>query len=236
MSSPHTNKEDKVSLRLLLADDHPLIREGLRSSFANQGFTVVAEAEDGRRAVDLALEHRPDVVVMDIGMPELDGIEATRRILRQRPTAKVLVLTAHDDEGMRDAAQRAGALAYVSKTAATAEIADAVRALARGETMLVRDDSRQPAGYRPARYDRYFGENLPPDPVLTRRESEVLQLFANGRSTVEVAKTLGISQKTVKNHLTSIYQKLNVRDRTEAVLLAVRMGLIKLERRSAPRD
>lgn len=225
-----------MSLRLLLADDHPLIREGLRSSFADQGFTVVAEAADGKRAVDLALEHRPDVVVMDIGMPELDGIEATRRILRQRPTAKVLVLTNHDDDNMRDAAQRAGALAYVAKTAATTEIADAVRALARGESMLSKRECVAPAGYRPARFDRYFGENLPPEPVLTKRETEVLQLFANGRSTVEVAKTLGISQKTVKNHLTSIYQKLNVRDRTEAVLLAVRMGLIKLERRSAPRD
>ena len=211
-----------MSLRLLLADDHPLIREGLRSSFVNQGFTVVAEAEDGKRAVDLALEHRPDVVVMDIGMPELDGIEATRRIMRQRPGSKVLMLTAHDDDGMRQAAQLAGALGYVSKTAATAEIADAVRALARGESVLSKTDVLRPAGYRPARFDRYFGENLPPEPRLTRRESQVLQLFANGRATVEVAKTLGISQKTVKNHLTSIYQKLNVRDRTEAVLLAVR--------------
>ena len=224
-----------MSLRLLLADDHPLIREGLRSSFADQGFTIVAEAEDGKRAVDLALEHRPDVVVMDIGMPELDGIEATRRILRQRPQARVLVLTNHDDEAMRDAAQEAGAMAYVPKTAGTTEITEAVRALARGETMLVKE-AKKPTGYRPARFDRYFGENLPPERTLTPRESQVLQLFANGRSTVEVARTLGISQKTVKNHLTSIYQKLNVRDRTEAVLLAVRMGLIKLERRSRPRD
>ena len=225
-----------MSLRLLLADDHPLIREGLRSSFATQGFTVVAEAEDGKAAVDLALEHRPDVVVMDIGMPELDGIEATRRILRQRPQSRVLVLTAHDDEAMRDAAQKAGAMAYMSKMAGSGEISDAVRALARGETMLVARPAMNRPGYRPAKFDRYFGENAPPEPTLTRRESEVMQLFANGRSTVEVARTLGISQKTVKNHLTSIYQKLNVRDRTEAVLLAVRMGLIKLERRAAPRD
>ena len=108
-----------MSLRLLLADDHPLIREGLRSSLADQGFTVVAEAEDGKTAVDLALEHRPDVVVMDIGMPELDGLEATRRILRARPTARVLVLTAHDDEDMRQAAKDAGAMGYVVKSAST---------------------------------------------------------------------------------------------------------------------
>ena len=131
-----------MSLRLLLADDHPLIREGLRSSLADQGFTVVAEAEDGKTAVDLALEHRPDVVVMDIGMPELDGLEATRRILRARPTARVLVLTAHDDEDMRQAAKDAGAMGYVVKSASTKEIAEAVRALARGESLLGRPDPK----------------------------------------------------------------------------------------------
>ena len=224
-----------MSLRLLLADDHPLIREGLRSSLADQGFTVVAEAEDGKTAVDLALEHRPDVVVMDIGMPELDGLEATRRILRARPNARILVLTAHDDEDMRQAAKEAGAMAYVVKNASTKEIAEAVRALARGESLLGRPDPKAPR--RPsAQIDDYFKRKDPnASPVLTKREQEVLQLFANGKSTVEVARQLTISQKTVKNHLTSIYQKLNVRDRTEAVLLAVRMGVIMLERRKKPR-
>lgn len=225
-----------MSLRLLLADDHPLIREGLRSSLADQGFQVVAEAEDGRSAVDLALEHRPDVVVIDIGMPELDGLEACRRILRQRPNSRVMVLTAHDDEGMREAALKAGAMAYVLKSATTGEISDAVRALARGESLLGKVDGQRPKQDRVLQLDRYFQTQHPNDPVLTKREQEVLQLFANGKSTVEVSRALTISQKTVKNHLTSIYQKLNVRDRTEAVLLAVRMGLIKLERRSKPRS
>ena len=225
-----------MSLRLLLADDHPLIREGLRSSLADQGFQVVAEAEDGRSAVDLALEHRPDVVVIDIGMPELDGLEACRRILRQRPNARVMVLTAHDDEGMREAALKAGAMAYVLKSATTGEISEAVRALARGESLLGKVDGQRPKQDRVLQLDRYFQPQHPNDPVLTKREQEVLQLFANGKSTVEVSRALTISQKTVKNHLTSIYQKLNVRDRTEAVLLAVRMGLIKLERRSKPRS
>ena len=229
-----------MSLRLLLADDHPLIREGLRASLADQGFTVVAEAEDGQSAVDLALEHRPDVVVLDIGMPDLDGLEACRRIVSRRPNARVLVLTAHDDPQMREAAKTAGAMGYLVKSASTREISDAVRALARGESMLVRNGNGNGSangrpGHRVTQLDRYFRPADSHDPVLTRREQEVLQLFANGKSTVEVARSLTISQKTVKNHLTSIYQKLNVRDRTEAVLLAVRMGLIRLERRSKPR-
>jgi len=225
-----------VSLRLLLADDHPLIREGLRASLADQGFTVVAEAADGQSAVDLTIEHRPDVVVLDIGMPDLDGLEACRRILSRRPNARVLVLTAHDDPQMREAAKTAGAMGYLVKSASTREISDAVRALARGESMLVRNgNGNGRPGHRVTQLDRYFRPSDTHAPVLTRREQEVLQLFANGKSTVEVARALTISQKTVKNHLTSIYQKLNVRDRTEAVLLAVRMGLIRLERRGKPR-
>jgi DNA-binding NarL/FixJ family response regulator len=223
-----------MSLRLLVADDHPLIREGLRLSLTGQGFDVVAEAEDGQSAVDLTLEHRPDIVVMDIGMPELDGLEATRRILSKRPAARVLVLTGHDDEQMREAARAAGAKAFVVKSASTQEITDAVRALARGESPI--GGCTGPATHRGSAYvDRSFLNARLQDPVLTKREKEVLQQFANGRSTVEVAKGLTISQKTVKNHLTSIYQKLNVRDRTEAVMLAVRMGVIRLERRSRPR-
>lgn len=223
-----------MALRLLLADDHPLIREGLKASLLDQGFTVVAEAEDGRAAVNLALEHRPDVVVMDIGLPELDGLEAVRRIIKARPNAKVMVLTAHDDDLMREAAKNAGAMAYVIKSASTMEISDAVRALARGESLLGRPEKKSYVN-RVHQLDTYFQSNQPDDPILTKREQEVLQLFANGKSTVEVARALTISQKTVKNHLTSIYQKLNVRDRTEAVLLAVRMGIIRLERRTRPR-
>jgi DNA-binding NarL/FixJ family response regulator len=224
-----------MALRLLLADDHPLIREGLKASLLDQGFSVVAEADSGKAAVDLTLEHRPDVVVMDIGLPDLDGLEAVRRIVRARPQARVMVLTAHDDDNMRKAASDAGAMAYVCKNATTREIADAVRALARGESMLPRPERSPSHGNRVTQLDAFFASNQPDDPILTKREQEVLQLFANGKSTVEVARTLTISQKTVKNHLTSVYQKLNVRDRTEAVLLAVRMGIIKLERRTRPR-
>ena len=125
-----------MALRLLLADDHPLIREGLKASLLDQGFSVVAEAEDGKSAVNLTLEHRPDVVVMDIGLPDLDGLEAIRRIVRARPQARVMVLTAHDDDNMRKAAHDAGAISYMVKSATTKDISDAVRAPARGAPML----------------------------------------------------------------------------------------------------
>ena len=139
---------------------------------------------------------------------------------------------------MRDAARAAGARAFVVKTAPTQELTDTVRALARGESPIGRPggpDAAPSARRDLAGLTRLSATPRLQDPVLTRRETEVLQMFANGRSTVEVARTLTISQKTVKNHLTSIYQKLNVRDRTEAVLLAVRMGIIRLERRARPR-
>jgi len=159
---------------------------------------------------------------------------APRRILSTRPAARVLVLTGHDDEQMRDAARAAGAKAFMVKSASTKEITDTVRALARGESPIGTCGG-QPTHRGSAYLDGAYPNMRLQDPVLTKREKEVLQLFANGRSTVEVAKGLTISQKTVKNHLTSIYQKLNVRDRTEAVMLAVRMGVIRLERRSRPR-
>jgi DNA-binding NarL/FixJ family response regulator len=226
-----------MSLRLLLADDHELLREGLRRTLDACGFTIVAEADDGRQAVDLALAHRPDIALLDIGMPELDGIEATRRILHARPNARIALLTAHDDLGMRDAARQAGAAAYVVKTASSQEISDVVRALARGETGIGLEGGAPSAGRRDPRSidHRFRSDESRREPRLTKRETEVLQMFANGRSTIEVARGLEISQKTVKYHLTSIYQKLDVRDRTEAVLQAVRMGIISLERRSRPR-
>jgi DNA-binding NarL/FixJ family response regulator len=142
----------------------------------------------------------------------------------------VLVLTGHDDPKMREAAKEAGAKAFVVKSASTKELTDAVRALARGETPL-----GPPAACARRPISQLIALERPVDPLLTRREREVLQMVANGRSTVEVAPGRTIRPPTGTNHLTSIYQKLNVRDRTEAVLLGVRMGVIQLERRSRPR-
>jgi len=215
-----------VSIRLMLADDHRMLREGLRRSMTDQGFDVIGEARDGDEAIRLAEELMPEVILMDVTMPEVDGVEATRQIRQQFPEIRIVMLTMHADQEVLAAAIRAGASGYLVKDCSTEEIASAVRMAASGETALspqlaasMLDEVRkldQPAATEEER-------------VITRREEEVLQLIANGCSTPEVAEKLFISQKTVKNHLASIYQKLDARDRTQAVLQAVRMGIVHLD-------
>jgi len=210
----------------MLADDHRMLREGLRRSMTEQGFSVVGEAADGAQAVDLAHRLQPDVVLMDVTMPELDGVGATREIRASLPNVRVVMLTMHADEDVLASAIRAGASGYLVKDCSTEEIASAVRMAASGETALspqlaasMLDEVRKLD--QPATADE--------ERVITRREEEVLQLIANGCSTPEVAEQLYISQKTVKNHLASIYQKLDARDRTQVVLQAVRMGIVHLD-------
>jgi two-component system, NarL family, response regulator DegU len=207
----------------MLADDHRMIREGLRSSLSELGFTVVGEARNGSEALDLAAALRPDVVLMDVTMPELDGVEATRQIKARQPDVKIVVLTMHADHDILTQAIRAGANGYLVKDCSTDEIALAIDAVALGETAL----SPGLAASMLAEVRRQDG-NQQPERVITAREEEVLQLIADGCSTPEVAEQLFISQKTVKNHLASIYQKLDARDRTQAVLQAVRMGIVTL--------
>ena len=217
-----------AGIRLMLADDHRMLREGLRRSMAEQGFDMVGEARDGAEAVELARVLQPDVILMDVTMPELDGVEATRRIRSTLPQVKVVMLTMHADQDVLASAIRAGASGYLVKDCSTEEIAEAVRMTAKGDTIIsprlaasMLDEVRRIEG-RPA--------GSPEDErVVTRREEEVLQLIADGCSTPEVAERLYISQKTVKNHLASIYQKLDARDRTQAVLQAVRMGIVHLD-------
>jgi two-component system, NarL family, response regulator DegU len=214
------------AVRLMLADDHRMLREGLRRSMTEQGFSVVGEAADGAQAVELAHRLQPDVVLMDVTMPELDGVGATREIRASLPNVRVVMLTMHADEDVLASAIRAGASGYLVKDCSTREIAEAVRMAASGETIIspnlaasMLDEVRKldaPAETEDQR-------------VVTRREEEVLQLIANGCSTPEVAEQLYISHKTVKNHLASIYQKLDARDRTQAVLQAVRMGIVHLD-------
>lgn len=214
-----------MGVRLMLADDHQMLREGLRRSMLEQGFDVVGEARDGMEAVEVAYRLRPDVILMDVTMPELDGVEATRRIRQSLPETRVVMLTMHADQDVLANAIRAGASGYLVKDCSTEEIADAVRMAATGDTPIspqlaasMLDEVRRLDQRHAADEDR----------VITRREEEVLQLIADGCSTPEVAERLFISQKTVKNHLASIYQKLDARDRTQAVLQAVRMGIVHL--------
>lgn len=211
-----------MSVRVLLADDHRMLREGLRRSLEAQGIDVVGEAADGDEAVELADELRPEVVLMDVSMPVLDGVEATRRIRQRLPDVRVVMLTMHADEATMDRAIRGGADGYLVKDCSSDEIADTLRQVAGGDTAV----SRQVAASMLREVHALPIEGT--DELVSKREEEVLQLITDGCSSTEVAECLFISQKTVKNHLASIYQKLDARDRTQAVLRAVRMGIVSL--------
>ena len=187
---------------------------------------VVAEASDGEQAVLLADEHRPDVVLMDVSMPGMDGVDATRTIRARLPDVDVVILTMHADQSVIAAAVRAGAAGYLVKDCTTDDIVATIEAVAGGETLLspglassILADA-QATEATPARFE---------EPLLTPREHEVLTLIADGASTPEVASKLFISTKTVRHHLSSIYDKLDSRDRTQAVLRAVRMGIVRLD-------
>ena len=213
-----------MPVRLLLADDHPMLRDGLRRSLTDEGFEVVGEASDGFEAIDLAGELRPQVVLMDVTMPNCDGVEATRRIRASLPDVRVVMLTMHADKDVLQRALEAGASGYLVKDCSLDEIAEAVNMAAGDADLSPSLASSMLAEVR--RLDE--PDTAESERVVTKREEEVLQLIADGCSTGEVAERLYISQKTVKNHLASIYQKLDARDRTQAVLQAVRMGIIHL--------
>ena len=211
--------------RLLLADDHRMLRDSLRRSMEENGFDVVGEAGDGAEAVQLAQSLRPDVVLMDVSMPNLDGVEATRQITRLVPDAQVVMLTMHADGEVMARAIQAGAIGYLVKDCAITDVVSAVRLAASGESVLSPDLALSMlADVKKTPIDPGNGHA-----PVSAREEQVLQLVADGLSLPEVAAELFISVKTVKNHLASIYAKLDARDRTQAVLRAVRMGIIRLD-------
>ena len=207
------------TVRLLLADDHRMVRQSMRRSMEDAGFDVVGEASDGQEAVQLAGELRPDVVLMDVSMPVLDGIEATRQLRAGYARTQVVMLTMHADADVVRRALRAGAVGYLTKDCTIDEVVDAVRLAASG-------DGAVSAGLAAAML-REAGPAA--ETSVSAREIEVLQLIAEGAAPPEVAERLFISVKTVKNHLSSIYEKLEARDRTQAVLKGLRMGIIRLD-------
>jgi DNA-binding NarL/FixJ family response regulator len=210
-----------MTIRVVVADDHPLVRSGLRAALDPlEEVEVVAEAATGSAAVREAVLHRPDVVVMDLQMPGVGGIEATRELRRAVPETSVLVLTMFEDDDSLFAAMAAGARGYVLKGAEAREIARAITAVAAGEAIF------GPAVA--ARVLTFFATPPPPPtpfPELTARERQVLDLLAAGRSNHQIAERLGLSGKTVANHISAIFAKLQVADRTQAILRARDAGL-----------
>ncbi|GIJ28647.1 DNA-binding response regulator [Micromonospora qiuiae] len=206
-------------IRLLIVDDHPVVRDGLRGMFTGDpGFEVVGEAGDGAEALAVAAHHSPDVVLMDLRMPGMDGVTAIGRLVRSGSSAKVLVLTTYDTDADVLPAIEAGATGYLLKDAPRDELVRAVRAAARGDSVL----SPRVAG-------RLMGRLRSPGPAeepLSQRELEVLTLVAKGASNREAAARLFISEATVKTHLLHVYAKLGVNDRAAAVAVAYDRGLL----------
>ena len=205
-----------TGIRVLLAEDHALVRAGIDRLLSAAGIEVVGHAANGFEAIAAAATLRPDVVIMDLSMPELDGIVATREIVAANPETRVLVLTSFSDQERIVEVFDAGAVGYLLKDADPEELTKAVRAVSRGE---------MPLDPRAARMLLGGGARNRPNTDLTDREQEVLELVATGRSNKAIARRLGISEKTVKAHLTKIFQRIGVTDRTQAALWASKRGL-----------
>jgi DNA-binding NarL/FixJ family response regulator len=210
-------------LRILIADDHPLVRSGLRALLmAAEDLEVVGEAATGEEAVTLASTLSPDVIVMDLRMPGISGIEATRHIVQNNPRTRILVVTLFEDDDSVFAALRAGARGYILKDANEVEVVRAIRAVSGGDAIFSATIAQRLidffAGPRPS-------VPLLPFPELTDREREILVLIAQGRSNSEIAQTLVITMKTVRNYISSIFSKLQVADRSQAIIRAREAGL-----------
>jgi DNA-binding NarL/FixJ family response regulator len=213
-----------MSIRILLADDHAIVRAGIRALLSHiPDMTVIAEAGNGREAIAAAQAHQPDVALMDIEMPELNGIDATTRIVRELPNTKVIILSMHDTEPFVRQALMAGAVGYVLKDSMPPELELAIRAVTRGERFLSPRVSKHVI-------DGYMAEGGagPKDPVqkLTSRQREVLQLLAEGHSTKDIATRLTLSVKTVETHRADIMRRIDIHDVPGLVRFAMRSGLV----------
>lgn len=208
-------------MKILVADDHSLFRDGLVSLLEAAGFSVVGQVGDGQAAVDLALRLRPDIVLLDTLMPELNGLEALRRLQQEWPTATVVLLTSAEEDHELFEAVEAGARGYLSKSLRADEFIAMLRGLARGEAAM----TRQTTGRLLAAFSRNNRRSEPNS--LTEREVELLRLMVDGRSNKDIAYALTLSENTVKYHIKNILQKLDVHNRTEAAAHAIRSGLVR---------
>ena len=217
-----------MEIRLLLADDHKMVREGLKALIEQEpDLTVVGEAEDGKTIVELARKLSPHVVVMDIAMPDLNGIEATRKIIKANPKMKVVALSGHVNQHFVREMFAAGAAAYILKQTASDELVRAIRAVAAGKKYLSPDVTRDIV-------DAYVElsqspSQMPVFVVLTEREREVLQMVAEGRSTKDIGGKIGVSVKTVETHRHNIMEKLNLHSVAELTKYAIREGITTVE-------
>ena len=212
--------------RLLVADDHALVRAGIRAFLERiPNIEVVAEASDGREVVELVAKQQPDIVLMDIAMPGLNGLEATRQIVETWPQARVIILSMHASEEYVWQALRAGARGYLLKGASLAELELALSSVVRGE-MYLSPPLSQPAI---TEYVQRTGKDRAREEKLTARQREILSLIAEGKSTKQVALQLNISVKTVESHRTQIMQRLNIHDVAGLVRYAIKTGLVKIE-------
>lgn len=209
-----------MAVRVLIADDHEMFRQGLRVLLEEEGFQFVAEASDGREAVQLCQQHHPEVAILDIAMPLLNGIFAAREIIKSNPRTKIVLLTQHTEDQMVLESLRAGVTGYVLKTRATSELVHALRAVCRGEMYLTQSISRTVV-------QAFLTKDSLPERPLSDRERQVLQLVAEGKTNKEVASLLGISVNTAESHRTNLMEKLDIHDTAGLVRYALRNGVIQ---------
>ncbi|MED4754652.1 response regulator transcription factor [Brevibacillus choshinensis] len=228
-------------LRIVIVDDHQLFREGVKRILEMEDdFKVVGEGADGGEAAVLAEEHKPDVLLMDINMPHINGVSAAENVITASPNTRVIMLSIHDDEGYVYRTLRSGASGYLLKEMGTSDLVDAVRVVASGGAYihpkvtgkLIEEFRRlsEQEGAAERSFSIDDSQTIDPKVIesLTRREREVLQLMAEGKSNRAIGEFLFISEKTVKNHVSSILQKLSVQDRTQAVVVSIKNGWVKL--------